>query len=157
MNPYKDLSQVLFDDESRAILYSLVDRNKPSKGLVDANDDYFQPTISALFMVFKDIMVESTPDLCQAEWKMICQALEQSSISRIQRLPSTLGEMRPNIVMSLEDLAVFNGEIGGIELSRKIAGFSSISACAIYYHAQKYFVAKKRNESYNFPNIDNFK
>ncbi len=56
--------------------------------------------------------------------------------------------------MSIEDIE-YNKitQIDNFELSKKLAGFSDISLCAVYCHVQKYLVANKRNQSYEFPQI----
>lgn len=146
------MMEVLFNDKSREILFSLVDRADP-QGLASGNDDVFEATISSIFQLFDELMRKYTPALYQSEWLLIYKSL--SSISGVQRLPNSIQRVRTALIMSLEDLGSDElYKVDNFELSKKIAGFSDSSVCAIYYHFQKSLVATKRNQEYKFPEIE---
>jgi hypothetical protein len=147
-----DALEIFFNDEAKSILFNLVDRKDPSRFTFDSKDDHFGPTISAVFQLFHDLMIENTPDLYQAEWLRICRAIQNTRMQK-QRLPISIALIRSKLLMSLEDTNSLDGEINNFELSKKIAGFDSITLCSIFYHSQKYIVAKNRNENYHFPEI----
>ncbi|HHK8423497.1 TPA: hypothetical protein ACQYBJ_004559, partial [Vibrio parahaemolyticus] len=148
----KDMMDILFNNKSREILFSLVDRNDPNSLATD-NDDVFEPTISSIFQLFDELMCKNTPDLYQAEWLLLYKSL--SSISGAQRLPNSIQRIRTALIMSLEDLGSDElYKVDNFELSKKLAGFSDLSLCAIYYQVQKALVATKRNQVYNFPEIE---
>jgi len=56
--------------------------------------------------------------------------------------------------MSLEDTNSIDGEINNFELSKKLAGFDGAVLCSILYHLQQYFVAKRRDQKFEFPQIE---
>ncbi len=147
----QDSLEVYLNDDSRKILFSLVDRLNWEGPASDSND-VFEPTLSAIFLLFDELMQQHTPDLYQSEWSMIYKAL--SSSSGLKRIPSSIERIRANLVLQLEDLG--NDSIyliDGFELSKKIAGFSDVCLCAIFYHVQKALVSARRNQAYEFPEI----
>ncbi|MCW8932055.1 MAG: hypothetical protein OQL19_17705 [Gammaproteobacteria bacterium] len=152
MKQRQDILNIFFNDESRTILYNLVDRKEPSELSINKDDDIFEPTISAVFLLFSEIMQENTPDLYKAEWLQISEAIKNSPLS-IQRLPISTERAKSKLVMTLEDTISSTGEINNFELSKKLAGFNSVTVCSILFHVQKHLVAKKRGEVYNFPEI----
>ncbi|USD58788.1 hypothetical protein J4N45_14570 [Vibrio sp. SCSIO 43140] len=146
-----DLIDFFFNDSSREILFNLVDK-KQQKGLATGSDDVFEPTISAVFILFDELMKKNTPDLYESEWLLIAEAFVSKSTP--YRLTSSLAYMRRELVISLEDLG--DGElfqINSFELSKKIAGFSDIEISAVYYQVHQYLVAKKHNRAYELPTI----
>ncbi len=148
----KDIMDIFFSNKSREILFSLVDREDPNSSAT-GNDDVFEPTISSIFQLFDELMLKNTPDLYQAEWLLLYKSL--SSISGVQRLPNSIQRIRTAVIMSLEDLGSDElYKVNNFELSKKLAGFSDLSLCAIYYQVQKALVATKRNQEYNFPEIE---
>lgn len=147
----KDVMEILFDDCARDILYSLVHRKKPD-GLAWGEDDVFEPTISAVFRLFSDLMKGSTPDLYFWEWEIISKALGESPTD-VYRLPSNIDLARSRLVLSVEDVLAEGENVNSFELSKKLAGLNDSGVCAIYWHTQKYLVAKSRNETYEFPKI----
>ncbi|MGQ0333485.1 hypothetical protein [Halomonas elongata] len=147
----KDVMTILFDDGARAILYSLVHRQNPD-GLAREEDDVFEPTISAVFQLFSDLMTGSTPDLYHWEWEIISKALSKSP-TQVCRLPSNINSARSRLVLSVEDVLSEGENVNSFELSKKLAGLSDSEVCAIYWHIQKYLVAKSRDETYEFPEI----
>ncbi|MCF6204541.1 MAG: hypothetical protein L3J59_12890 [Methylococcaceae bacterium] len=153
MEQKRDELEVLFDDKARSILFDLVDRTNPSQPTSSSEDDTFEPTISAVFSLFHDLMVKNTPDLYQAEWLRIIRAIENTRLQK-HRLPVNTDAARSKLIMSLEDTDSLDGEINNFELSKKLAGFSLVEICSILYHSQKYYVAKRHNEKYLFPKIE---
>ncbi len=147
----KEIMNVLFNDISREVLFSLVDREDPS-GSAKGKDDVFEPTISSIFLLFDELMCENVPDLYQAEWLLIFKSL--SSTFGVHRLPNSTEHIRQSLILSLEDLE--SNElyiVDSLELAKKLAGFSDLSLCAIYYQIQRAIVAVKRNQGYSFPKI----
>jgi hypothetical protein len=146
-----DVMRVLFDDRSRSILYSLVHRDD-SNGLAAGNDATFEPTISAVFSLYSEIAERNTPDLFEFEWQMIVKSLKPNQ--GIYQMPDTVERLKARLVISLEDMDNTESElIEAQQLANKIAGLSDLNICGIYYHAQKYLVARHRNEIFDFPKI----
>jgi len=152
MGNKKDALEVFFDDEARSILFRLVDRNTIDPTW-EAGNDYFEPTISAIFKLFHEIMNDNTPDLYQSEWLRLARSIENTRLQRHQ-LPSDTSSARSKLVMSLEDTNSIDGEINNFELSKKLAGFDGAALCSILYHLQQYFVAKRRDQKFEFPKIE---
>jgi len=153
MEQKRDALEVFFDDKARSILFGLVDRTNPSQPTLNTEDDTFEPTISAVFSLFHDLMVKNTPDLYQAEWLRIARSIENTRLHK-HRLPVNTEAARSKLIMSLEDTNSLDGEINNFELSKKIAGFSLVEMCSILYHAQKYYVSKRHDKKYHFPEIE---
>ncbi|GLQ71043.1 hypothetical protein [Vibrio penaeicida] len=148
----KDPIDFLFSDTSREILFKLVDKKHP-KELASGTDDVFEPTISAVFVLFDELMNKSTPDLYHSEWLLITEALTNKYTP--YRLMNSLNGMKRELVMSLEDLGgkeLFN--IDSFELSKKIAGFSDIEICAVYYQIHQNLIANKYRRDFSLPSIN---
>jgi len=152
MEQKRDGLEVLFD-KARSILFDLVDRTNSSQPTSSSEDNTFEPTISAVFSLFHDLMLKNTPDLYQAKWLRIIRAIEKTRLQK-HRLPVNTDAARSKLIMSLEDTDSLDGEINNFELSKKLAGFSLVEICSILYHSQKYYVAKRHNEKYLFPKIE---
>lgn len=75
----KDVMKVLFNDDSRKLLYSLVDRSNP-EGRASSNDDVFEPTVSSIFQLFSELMEGNTPDLYASEWELVHLALKDNKL-----------------------------------------------------------------------------
>ncbi|HID8387716.1 TPA: hypothetical protein ACXIJJ_000001, partial [Pseudomonas aeruginosa] len=146
----QDPIDIYFTPQARDILFSLTDRKDPF-GLAAGSDDTFQHTISSVFTLFSALLEQHTPDLYLAEWNLIANSLRP--LHGMQRLPMNLGAIASQLVLSLEDTPRSIDGIEPMELSMKIAGFSDVQLCAIYYHVQKYIVAQKRGRNYEFPKI----
>jgi len=56
MGQKRDPLEIFFDDEARSILFDLVDRKDPSRPTFNPEDDTFEPTISAVFHLFHNLM-----------------------------------------------------------------------------------------------------
>ena len=103
MKSNKDIMDVIFNGESKKILYSLVHRSNPS-GPAQGDDDVFEPTISTVFNLFKDLMETYTPDLYLSEWSAITRALEKP-YNGIFRLPENILIAKDKLCLSVEDLS----------------------------------------------------
>ncbi|TPG94639.1 hypothetical protein EAH72_17005 [Pseudomonas caspiana] len=145
----QDPLTLYFNDVARNILYSLVDRKDPD-GPAAGSDDTFEHSISAVFTLFALLAESNTPDLYPAEWQMVVDC--QRQVGK-QRLPGSLEELSSNLVLSIEDLSGRDGDINSLQLAWKIAGFSSVQQCAVFYHVQRHLVAKNRGQHYPFPAI----
>ena len=153
MNQKKDALEIFFNEEARLLLFDLVDRASPSPSY-DPKDDIFEPTISAVFLLFHDLMIKNTPALYKSEWFRIANAIKNTNFHEKKfRLPRSSDEAKFNIVASLEETYSLNGEIENFELSKKLAELSSIEICSIRYHVQKFHVKERRGEKYVFPEI----
>lgn len=146
----QDTIDTYFDEPTKKLLFSLVDRTNPSD-IARGDDDTFMHTISAVFNLFGSLLDENTPDLYQAEWKIIADA--QRDQLGMYRLPLTFPEMKSQLVVGVEDQPDGNGHISSGLLANKLAGFTSAQLCAIAAHVQRYHVARKRGQEYKFPEI----
>ena len=128
--------------KSLDILSSLVDK-RSSKTSYDG-EKLVGSTISSVFHLFDELMHECIPDLYQSEWLLISKSL--FSDSNQQQLPCSIKEMKRELVLSLEDMESNKlYQVNSFELSKKISGFSNVELCAIYYHIQKSFIAKRKS------------
>jgi len=150
-----DVLKIFFDDTARAILFSLVDNQTPELTTFKDSNDIFNPSISAVFKLFEQLMIANTPDLYLSEWQMIVQAVQRApKQSPYFRLMDNIYHVHQGLVMMLEDLRDSNNErIDSFELSKKIAGFNSIAATSVAYHIQRFLVANRRGQTYKFPEI----
>lgn len=142
----QDPLNYLFDDQSRNLIYGLVDRKDPA-GRAGDKDDLFQPTLSSVCKLFNELLQTSTPALYENEWEAIVTTFEKRQ--RPFRLPPDCEYAKCTIVLSLEDTA----DRFAIELSKKIGGFSDLEICSIFLEVQKHLVAKNRGLVREFPKI----
>lgn len=147
----QDLMTLLFDDNARAELYDLTFRKDPTD-IATGDDHVFGPTISSIFLLFSEFMKQWTPNLYAWEWKTIVQA-QGHLPTQMRVLPDDIDMARAWLLMSVEDLPSTNGEVSNWELSRKLYNLSDMEICAVHWHVQKYYVARLRNEIYEFPKI----
>jgi hypothetical protein len=145
----EDPINIYFNEPAKNLLFSLADRKDPD-GMATGSDDTFKHSISAVFTLYASLMNKNTPDLYPTEWQMIADA--QMPIHDMYRLPSSFPEMESRLIVGVEDLAG-RGEINSMLLANKLAGFSSVQLCAISFHVQRYLVARKRGQDYQFPEI----
>jgi len=95
MKKKKDSLEVFFDDEARSILFRLVDRDTIEPTWEVGNDN-FESTISSIFKLFHEIMIDNTPGLYQAEWLRLARAIENTRLQR-HRLPSDVSSARSKV------------------------------------------------------------
>jgi hypothetical protein len=150
MKSNQDSIDIYFNKESKEILYSLVHRKNPS-GLATGDDDVFEPTISAVFLLWEDLLTRNIPDLYTEEWALLIEALESSATKH--RLEATIDSARNRLVLALEDLLDGGTPIDSFTFAKKLAGFSDINILAIQWVVQKCLVAKSRGLTVELPEI----
>lgn len=112
----------------------------------------FGPTISAVFLLWEDLLTRNIPDLYSEEWNLLIEALE-NSVNRWHRLDATIDAARNRLVLALEDLADGNTSIDSFTFAKKLAGLSDLNILAIQWVLQKCLVAKSRGLTVELPEI----